>query len=45
MASRFEVVGKEYFKELKDRSQNENTKKSMEYWKNVLKKWASVVEY
>ena len=40
MSSRFEVVDKEYIEELKDKSENENTRKSTEYWKNVFKKWA-----
>ena len=30
MASRFEIVDEEYIKELKDKSENENTKKSTE---------------
>ena len=37
MASRFEIVGEEYIEELTDKSENENTKKSTEYWKNVIK--------
>ena len=41
MASRFEIVDEEYIKELKDKSENENTRKSTEYWKNVFKKWAN----
>ena len=41
MASRFEIVDEEYIEELKDKSENENTRKSMEYWKNVFKKWAN----
>ena len=35
-ASRFEVANEEYIKELKNKSENENTKKSNEYWKNVF---------
>ena len=38
MASRFEIVDKEYMEELKDKSENENTKNSSEWWKNVFKK-------
>ena len=38
IASRFEIVEKEYIEELKDKSENENTEKNMEYWKNVFKK-------
>jgi len=41
MVSRFEILDKEYIKELKDKSKNENTRKSTEYWKNVFKKWAN----
>ena len=41
MASRFETVDEEYIEELKDKSENENTRESTEYWKNVFKKWAS----
>ena len=40
MASRFEVVDEEYIEELKVKSENENTKNSTEWWKNVFKKWA-----
>ena len=38
MASRCEIVDKEYIEEWGDKSENENTKKSMDYWKNVFKK-------
>ncbi|PFX20808.1 hypothetical protein AWC38_SpisGene14732 [Stylophora pistillata] len=41
MASRFEIVDEEYIEELKDKSENENTRKSTEYWKNLFKKWAN----
>ena len=41
MASRFEKVDDEFIEELKEMSENENTKKSTEYWKNVFKKWAT----
>ena len=41
MASRFEIIDKEYIEELKDKSENENTKNSTEWWKNVFKKWAN----
>ena len=41
MASRFEIVDEEYIEELKDKSENENKKNSMEWWKNVFKKWAN----
>ena len=39
MASRFEIVDEEYIEKLK-KSENENTKNSTEWWKNVFKKWA-----
>ena len=38
MASRFEILNEEYIKELKDKSENENTKNNMEWSKNVFKK-------
>ena len=41
MASRFEIVDEDYMEELKDKSENENTKNSTEWWKNVFKKWAN----
>ena len=41
MASRFEMVDEEYIEELKDKSENEKTKKSSEWWKNIFKKWAN----
>ena len=41
MASRFEQVDDEVIEELKEKSENENTKKSMEHWKNVFVKWAN----
>ena len=41
MASRFEIVDEEYIKELKDKSENENTKNSTEYRKNVFKTWVN----
>ena len=41
MASRFQIVDEEYIEELKGKSENENTKNSIEYWKNAFKKWAN----
>ena len=41
MASRFEIVDEEYIEELKDKSENENTKNITEWWKNVFKKCAN----
>ena len=36
MASRFEKVDGEYIEELKDNSENENTKNNTEWWNNVF---------
>ena len=41
MVSRFEIVDQEYIEELKDKSENENTKNNTELWENVFKKWAN----
>ena len=41
IASRFDLVDGEYIEELKDKSENENTKNITEWWKNVFKKWAN----
>ena len=41
MASRFGIVDEEGIEELKELSENENTKKSTEQWKNVYVKWAT----
>ena len=41
MASRFKIVEEECIEELKDKSESENTKKSTQYRRNVLKKWAN----
>ena len=41
MASCFKIADKEYPEELKDKSKNENTMNSMEWWKNFFKKWAN----
>ena len=40
MASRFEIVKEEYIEELRDNSENENTKNNTEWWRNVFEKWA-----
>ena len=37
MASPFKIVDEEYIEEFKDKSENENTKNSSEWWKNVFK--------
>jgi len=41
MASRFQIVDKKYIAELKDKSENENSKKVTEYWKKVSKRWTN----
>ena len=41
MASRFEIVNEVYIEELKDKSENKNTRNNTEWWKNVFKKWAN----
>jgi len=41
MATRFGKVDEEGINELKEPSENENTKKSTEQWKNVFVKWAT----
>ena len=41
MASRFEIANEEWIEELRDKSENENTKNNTEWWKNVFKKWAN----
>ena len=41
MASRSGIVDKEGIDELKEPSENENTKQSTEQWKNVFVKWAT----
>ena len=41
MASRLEIDNEEYIEELKDKSENENTKNNTEWWRNVFKKWAT----
>ena len=41
MASRFGIVDEEGIEELKELSENKNTKKSTEQWKNIFVKWAT----
>ena len=45
MESCFEIVNEESIKELKDKSENENTKNNTELWKNVFKKWANEINF
>ena len=35
------MVNEKYIEELKDKSENENTRNNTELWKNVFKKWAN----
>ena len=41
IAPHFEIVGEEYIKELKNKSEIENTKNNMERRKNASKRWAN----
>ena len=41
MASRFAIVNENEIKDLLFSSENENTRKSTNYWMNVFKKWAA----
>ena len=41
MASCFKIDNEECIEELKDESENKNTKNNTEWWKNVFKKWAN----
>ena len=41
MASRFEIVDEDYIEWLNDKSEDENTRNSKEWWKNVSKKWTN----
>ena len=42
MVSHLKIVEEEYIEELKDKSKNENSKDSMEQWKNIFKKYRSM---
>ena len=39
MRCSLEIVDEEYIEEVKDKSENENTKQRTKYWRNVFKKW------
>ena len=41
MASPFKIVDVEYIEELKDKSENENTKNSAEWRRKVFKQWVN----
>ena len=40
MASRFVEGDEEFIEELKNTSENKNTKRSTDYWNSVLHQWA-----
>ena len=40
MASRFVETDKEFFEELRNTSENKNTKRSMDYRTNIFQQWA-----
>ena len=40
MASRFVKVDEEFNEELRNTSENKNTKRSTDYWTNIFPQWA-----
>ena len=40
MASRFVETDKEFIEELRNTSENKNTKRSTDYWSNIFHQWA-----
>ena len=40
MASRFVEADEEFIEELKNTSENKNTKRSRDYWTNIFQQWA-----
>ena len=40
MASRFVEADEEFIEELRNTSENKNSKRSTDYWTNIFKKWA-----
>ena len=44
MASRFVETDEEFIKELRNRSENKNTKKSTDYWTKIFQQWAKTRE-
>ena len=40
MASRFVEADEEFIEELRNTSENKNTKRSMDYWTNIFQQWA-----
>ena len=39
MASRFVETDEEFIKEPRNRSENKNTKKNMDYWTKIFQQW------
>ena len=40
-----EIVEEKYKEEIKEKSENENTKERTEYWRNVFKKWENETNF
>ena len=40
MAPRFVETDKEFIEELRNASENKNTKRSTDYWTNIFQQWA-----
>ena len=40
MASRFVEADEEFIAELRNKSENKNTKRSTDYWTNIFQQWA-----
>ena len=44
MASLFVETNEEFIEELRNTSENKNTKRSMDYWTNIFQQWAKTRE-
>ena len=42
MASRFVEADEEFIEELRNTSENKNTKRSTDYWTNIFQQWAKM---
>ena len=42
MASRFVEADEEFIEELRNTSENKNTKRSTDYWTNIFQEWAKM---
>ena len=42
MASRFVEADDEFIEELRNTSENKNTKRSTDYWTNIFQEWAKM---